>query len=124
MVMTACSETQVYKVSEYNTQNYKSVELDDILDDPESYHGKKIETEGIFTFEFENVGLYNSSRNSRGHDYENAVWLNFHSDLIISEEELKKIANQWITVKGTFDSNDKGHLSQFSGSISEVVYMK
>jgi len=122
LLMVGCSNREKKVTVEQNIP----VEVEDkqfkaILQNPDKFDSLEVEVIGTFTYEFENVAIYLTLKDSENWLSNRAFWVNEDDDsdsLLIKKFEL--FNHKKVRLKGRFDSNDKGHLSSYSGTINEV----
>jgi len=98
------------------------VSLVNLIATPEKYHGKCVGVIGIANFEFEGDALYLSQS-----DYKfvtkNAVWLS--PDMAVLKVDESTLAKEFnglhVLVEGIYDMYDHGHMSLFSGAITNIT---
>jgi len=122
--VSSCHDSKEYTSTKTTVKKFQIVDFAELLSRPNDFHGKPIETTGIFRAEFEHVGLYKSRWDSRGHNYKKAFWIEFDDSLKINDEEFENLNNKRITVRGTVDAHSQGHLSEFAGSLTGITYIR
>ena len=132
LIASSCNVSKVskvYSVKEYNNLSfeYEKVSLNKLMDNPQLYEGKKIESKGKFHFTIET-----SSLSEDGSMY-GGIWIDFISDQNLIDENgnnLKKLGNRGdlsghkVKIKGEFTSKKRGHLAAFKGSLKNIVYFE
>jgi hypothetical protein len=88
-----------------------------ILLNPEKFDSVEVELIGIFRYEFENVAIYLTNKDSDSLISSNAFWVNSDS---LSSEDLRLANRKRVHLKGRFNKDDRGHLNYYSGTIEEV----
>ncbi|WP_192823223.1 hypothetical protein [Rufibacter sp. LB8] len=121
ILLFSCGDSKVFTTTE-DSINYISVDIEQLLEDPNRFNGKYIELSGIFVYEFENVGIYKTRMAAYRKDSKNAFWTEFEEGLLTGEE-LEGLKNKRIVVRGLV-SERKGHLMQFAGTLKKVNYLK
>lgn len=87
---------------------------------PERWDECEVVVVGYLHLEFESLGLFLHFEDSKYLISENGLWLK------LSVEEFERwsdLNDQYVLVEGTFDSDDRGHLSGWSGSIKDISRM-
>jgi len=103
--------------------NIEYVSLINLIATPEKYNGKWVRVIGVARFEFEGDALFLSKSD---YDYKvvtkNAVWLSIDPGALkVDESTLAKEFNGLhVVVEGIYDMNNHGHMSLFSGAITNV----
>ncbi|WP_192820582.1 hypothetical protein [Rufibacter sp. LB8] len=123
LFLFSCNESKEFKTTKEESTKYISVEINTLLENPSRFDGKYIEATGILLYEFENVGLYKTRADANRKDSKNALWTDFEEGLL-PEEELEKLKNKKVIVRGLVNSASKGHLMQFAGTLEKVDYLK
>jgi hypothetical protein len=88
-----------------------------ILRHPEKFDSVVVELTGIFRYEFENVAIYLTNKDSDSLISSNAFWVNSDS---LSVEDLRLANRKRVHLKGRFNKDDRGHMNYYSGTIEEV----
>jgi hypothetical protein len=83
-----------------------------------NYHGKFIETNGIFHSGFEDCSL--SSSNDFNSNYRQMFWLNISEELNIDLPSYSKLNGKNIKIRGKIDTASRGHLSQYLATIRQI----
>ena len=92
----------------------------DLAKNYKSYHGKYVETKGLFGQRFEHFGLcVDSSELTNGL---RCFWLSLDKDLNITEEDLQRMNRKIVRLRGLFDTTHKGHLSSYYGTIRDIYF--
>lgn len=91
------------------------IKLRKVLNAPEEYNGKQVEVIGIFHYRFEDVALYKK----RHSDQDQAVWVDLTN--AANEQTLEALHNRRVTIKGTFDMTDNGHLGAYAGTLKDAT---
>ncbi|NOS93879.1 MAG: hypothetical protein HOP30_18330 [Cyclobacteriaceae bacterium] len=103
------------------TENQFDEKIDEkfksILLHPEKFDSLEVELTGIFTYEFENVAIYLSSKDADSLFSNNAIWINSEGLL---DTTLDSANHKRIHIIGRFDIDDKGHLGLYAGTLNEV----
>ncbi len=99
------------------------MDIEQLFENPSRFNGEYIDSLGIFVYEFENVGIYKTRRDVNRKHCKNVLWAEFEKELL-PEEELEKIKNKKVIVRGLVNSGSKVHLMQFVGTLEKVDYLK
>jgi len=132
--IVACSNHKALSLSVYkgscNNMATKT-SFGQLIKDPEKFNNKFIELEGIYRWHPEESAIYKSYNTN---DVSNAIWVEFNDTLLIEEhtgsrllgskKEFDKIINKRMKIQGRFSYENKGHLEQYSGSISNICYLE
>jgi hypothetical protein len=94
-------------------------QFENILKSPEKYHGQEVEIAGVFHERFEDHAIYLTKNSSP----DKAIWVNF-SETLMSPNTFSGLDGQKVSITGTFDKTDKGHLVQYAGSLNEARILK
>jgi hypothetical protein len=118
IVVFACSETSKKSEVMKTSPNEKVDErFEAILLNPEKFDSIEVELTGIFRYEFENVAIYLTNKDSDSLISSNSFWVNSDS---LSDEDLRLANRKRVHLKGRFNKDDRGHLSSYSGTIEDV----
>ena len=92
-----------------------SISFEQILKNPDSYHGKLIEVTGFLVDEFENSALYSNKswRRNRG------IWIEPNDEMLKQRPNLK---NHYLKLTGRFNAHQHGHLGQYRGTLTVVRF--
>jgi hypothetical protein len=111
--------------NDFNQRDIDTVSIVSVLDNPGSYHQKKLAIEGVSSFGFEMSGIFIDEASRRNLTFENAVWL--IPAPTISNAQIDSIEkffnNKLLRVIGRFDSSSHGHLGFYKGTL-EVIYFE
>jgi len=91
-------------------------QFEKLLETPGKYHGQEIEIVGIIHDRFEDNAIYLTENSST----DKAVWIEY-SGLFMSLNTFEGLNGRKIKVRGEFDSDDKGHLDQYAGTLKEAI---
>ena len=89
--------------------------FEEVLKSPDKFHDQEVEVVGVFHARFEDYAIYVT----RYSDRDKAIWINF-SKAFMSRNTFIGLDGQKIRLTGIFNKNDKGHLSQYAGSLDEA----
>ncbi len=88
------------------------------LKDLSKYHGKEVEIEGFFSYEFEDVSI------CAGRKPEACYWIDFdNTTLDLTVDSLTSISGKEVIIKGTGDTASHGHLGAYKGTIKKITYI-
>ena len=87
----------------------------DLKENPSKYLNDTILISGKYHSGFEDASIRRGSEK---------IWLHSFAPLKIDQELEEKLIDRNITIVGLFNPNNKGHLSQYLGSIEVVYYLK
>ncbi|SDL63599.1 hypothetical protein SAMN05421823_107115 [Catalinimonas alkaloidigena] len=124
-LMLACEKPREYAIDAADTETYIKADLDELLDRRNEWHGQQVEVTGVLVTGFEECALYRSRWAVWTRDHKEAFWLDFRKNFIpvMTEDEFEKLTNKTITVRGVLDSKHHGHIMQYAGTISDIVYI-
>ena len=107
-----------------------SVSLVRVIANPDQFDGFRVQASGYFHYRFEDCGLYLSKADADHLLGKNAVWVRFGGGVrmvtIVSlagrtrVDSLTYFDGKYVTLTGTFDKSDLGHMGAFSGSLKDV----
>jgi hypothetical protein len=86
-----------------------------LIANPDEYHGKVVQTEGVAVIGFEVDAIFLSRDDVREGALLNSVALSLH-DVPMSEEEKRKLDGQYVIVRGVFTK----HPNELRGGISQI----
>lgn len=89
-----------------------SVNFVDLLDNPKKYNKKMIKLQGFLHVEFEDHSLYRNEKEFKDDKYRKGIW--------VGGWKLKNLlpySEKYVSITGKFDSENKGHMGMFQGSI-------
>lgn len=92
--------------------------LEELLDHPENYHGRRVRVAGYHHAEFEHSSLSAGPDSIR--KYKESVWLGGMSHFAKGEEVVSQ-NDAFITVEGTFTAGQGGHLGLWAGEIGRLT---
>jgi hypothetical protein len=113
----------------YSAEDVEWVSFLNLIATPKVYDGKRVYVAGYAKIEFENTVLCLMPEPPSGKE---CLWLTFYDGKVTSEEEYAEYESkrsEWerryhgrlISLKGTFDMTNSGHLGNQSGSIKEIT---
>ena len=92
------------------------VSLIRLIADPGSYDGKRVRLAGFMHLDFEANGLYVHKEDKDRHLYKNGLWVSVGK--IVESAECQ---DAYVLIEGTFHARDRGHMSLWSGSVSDIT---
>lgn len=101
-------------------EEYLDVSLISLIANPKSYHGKRIQVKGYLKIQFEGNAIYLHKEDRVNGLTKNAFWVNFNEKLLV-KKDLKKYAEQYVIIIGTFNMKSKGHMGLFSGTFENIL---
>ena len=116
ILFQACRPTEKASAPPPSASGLQSVPLAELIAHPKKYHGKRVRVVGFCHLEFEGNGLYIQGADYFHHVTKHAVWLD-----VEESPEVLLLNNDYVRVDGTFDGERLGHLSMFSGSLSDIT---
>jgi hypothetical protein len=137
ILLQSCSNNKFSVVYKNNKQEqtYQKVSYTDLIRKPEVYATKAIEITGIYKSSVEVSALYPNTKSFNSKKTGEVLWMRFDIgyplfkdntklNLLESYQEFEKINGKKIVVRGKFYPDSKGHLSQYFGTIGNVVYLQ
>lgn len=108
----------------------RGVSFVNLLTNPEKYDGKKVTVSGVLHFQFEDSTLYFHKEDADYLTLENGVWINYAASPKLTpmcDKEFAAIGSKidyfdgkYVSITGTFQMKEHGHLGAFAGSIVDV----
>ncbi len=104
-----------------------------VLANPEKYDGKRITVTGFLHFQFEDSGLYLSKEAADYLITENSIWVRYSTDAKLDWRcgekfpatlGLSYFDGRYVTLSGTFNMKERGHMGAFSGVLEDVVSVR
>jgi len=95
------------------------IKLEKLSRNLDQFHGKEIETEGVFWFEFENVSICPNYK-----EVVDCYWVDFRDenpDLTL--DSLVQLSGKNVVIKGIVDAKRHGHMGYYTGTIKDVTYI-
>jgi hypothetical protein len=101
-----------------------------VLANPEKYDGKRVTVTGFLHFQFEDSALYLSKDDGDYLNLENAIWIRYSDSprrvWRCPQNEPAGLDNdyfngKYVTLTGTFNMKERGHLAAFSGTLENVT---
>jgi hypothetical protein len=104
--------------------HYEKVEFRTLYENPEKYHNKNIEIRGYFNCNRNETAIYSDKTDGKG------VWISFFKNNLIDNKgnyllqnnRIYSYSKSYIIIRGKYDYEMKGNLSQYEGSINKVTY--
>jgi len=94
------------------------VSLIQLIANPKSWDGKRVQVIGFLRLEFEGNALYLHREDYLYGITDNAVWISLPSKLTASQRE--GLSTRYVICEGVFRADDHGHLGLFSGVLGEI----
>lgn len=117
-LLYSCSTQKKSKLvlcfEDIKTSNAINMSFKDLYNSKE-IEGKKINIEGFFAFNFEDIALY------PGNFKQKAIWLDLNDKFVQNDTLLSKINGKKITVTGTVDLSRKGHLNYYFCTLYNIT---
>jgi len=101
-----------------------------VLANPEKYDGKRVMVTGFLHFQFEDSALYLSKEDADYLNGKNALWVRYNfaakldwrcGEKFPSTLGLSYFDARYVTLSGTFNMKEYGHMGAFSGVLEDVV---
>lgn len=83
------------------------------------YDGKEVFVRGFLTVKFESTGLYLTRECAENGLTKNGLWVRFSSTLE-NQTNILKFNKKYVSLKGTFNAKNRGHMELWSGTIDEI----
>ena len=97
------------------------VTLVQLIANPEKFDGKLIRVIGFLRLEFEGNVLYLHREDYENDILGNGIWVDVTPEMMIEMMRQEKSLNMnYVLLEGVFSSSDRGHMSMWSGSISQI----
>jgi hypothetical protein len=116
--LAASSRTEL-QPSKPNPTEPADVSILQLIATPTAYHGKRVRLIGFCNLEFEGNGLYLHREDLEQRIHRNALWLD-----VEGTPKQRELSGHYVLVEATFDAEDHGHMSLFSGSLTGVSRMQ
>ena len=97
-----------------------NVALAELIINPGKYDGKKIQVSGYLHLEFEGDAIYLHKEDYDKHIDKNGFWVSF-APRLTRKIKPAHYSDNYVTIIGTFNASDKGHMSSFGGSFDKIV---
>jgi hypothetical protein len=103
-----------------------------VLANPEKYDGKQISLTGFLHVQFEDSALYLSKDDADYLNLMNAVWITYSKsprrEWRCPQNEpvglsIDYFNGKYVTVSGTFNMKERGHLGAFAGTLEDVTWL-
>jgi len=85
-----------------------------LISDPAAYDGLFVRVEGYLSLEFEGTAIYLHREDCENFLCRNGLWVEVPSG------EWSEWTGRYVLLEGWFDSDEKGHMGLWSGSITAV----
>lgn len=109
----------------------QNVSFVSLLATPEKYDGKKVRVSGVLHFQFEDSALYFHKDDADYLHLANGIWISYaekrvldprcKKDFVAFGSKADYFDGRYVSVEGTFNMKQRGHLSAFAGTIEEVT---
>ncbi len=98
------------------------VSIVQILAHRDRYDGKQMQIKGFLRVQFEGTAIYLSEEDADYGIAANGFWVSFDPGAVHFEGQVGPVQfhRKWVLIEGTFDKDDRGHLSRWQGSIKNV----
>ena len=119
---TSCqnSRTKFSIISVDTTTKVVSVSFANLAQNYKNYHGKYIDTKGLFGQAFEHFGICPDTFEPSKHP--GCFWLDLNPELKLGHDDLEKMNGKIIRLKGILDTTHKGHLNSYLGTIRGIYF--
>lgn len=116
------AEPRSYGPGQDTGHKYEQVSLVRLLAHPELYDGREVSVGGYVSLKFEDFGLHLGPQEYDGGLRESALWLE-RPDWLTSSAE-RRLDERYAEVGGTFRASERGHMSDYSGAIAGVRFIR
>ncbi len=99
--------------------SYRTVDLRELMRNPQSYDGKPIRTVGYIKLDYGVQGIFLSPED--GHDFEKGMWLEISEELRGNRGDYDQ---QYCVLEGIVNVKNRGRLSRWNGAIEEITWME
>ena len=123
LVISCSSPTQKEPVTIYcNSHSNVPIEILNLKkrNSIKNSDGKLVQLEGYFSFNFEDVAIYPS----KGWNSEDALWLDLVLPDSLTSMMLDSLNKKKIQVIGRINTQSKGHMGEYLGTLDSVYCMK
>lgn len=105
-----------------DTTFFNKVTFEELFKKPSDFNGKVIELEGYLAMNFEDVALYKSNKFHKDENAKYSCWINFgeYFDHYFDSTKIN-LKKYKIQIKGTFNSDEKGHSNLYIGELDSVL---
>jgi hypothetical protein len=94
------------------------VSMISLIATPTQFDGKLVRVIGFLVADFEATGLFLAEPDARNAVTKNGIWLE------IEASDHASFSHSYVIVEGTFDSESRGHLSMWSGTLRNVTRLQ
>ena len=119
----------IYSCNSIQKIETKSIEvpLQNLIEQPDKYDGKKIITKGFVRVEFEQNAIYLTKEDCENYMTKNALWLKFKikikkNGIYLQPSNFKN--NDYNVVEGVFLKGDYSQQVFFSGELKEIRFIE
>ena len=120
-VLLSCKQRKVEAIGSTENSNIQKVSLHNLAKNLQSFDGKLVEIQGEFSFNFEDVALYDAGLFS---DKNIRFWVNFKDGMERYKNQLEKLSGKSVLIRGKVNSKQKGHLGWYLAELDSVYYVK
>jgi hypothetical protein len=113
----------------HRLSDFEVVSMIQLIANPKSFNGKRVQLSGFMHLKFEDCALYLSRDDANYLRSENALWLDFvetpHLETLQNDSirSLSYYDGKYVVIRGTYNYNNQGHLGAFSGAIEDIYYI-
>lgn len=119
----SCGKFKAPSFEHANVVQYgnKRTSIISLIGNPATYHKQVVQVEGFLNLEFEASAIYlHKIDRDLGID-KNGIWIKVsRADL----EKLLYLHQKYVILEGTFDMDNQGHLSSYSGALTNLRMIK
>jgi hypothetical protein len=119
---TSCQNpaTKFSIISVDTTTKADFISFENLAQNSKNYHGKYIDTKGLFGQSFEHFGLCPDTLQLSKHP--GCFWLDLNPDLKLNHDDLRRMNGKVIRLKGLVDTTRKGHVNSYLATISDIYF--
>lgn len=117
------SDSRAIIVSEGDLEPSQSVQLAEVLSNPEEYHGKRISIVGYRHLEFEGNRICLDKRASEESDKSKCIWSG-HASTLVNSGRFAAQDDTVQEIEGVFKRGPAGHFGAWPGSIERITRTK
>lgn len=125
MLIVGCKSSPAKKIdgaidTTLNNSFDKRVSIINLIATPDKFNHKKVRVKGFLNLEFEDNAVYLHKEDSELGIDKNGIWLEIEGGEI-DTIHYKTCNKQYVIIEGTFEMNNKGHDSGYSGALTNIT---
>jgi hypothetical protein len=127
LVLSSCSHKNFVFTTDNQVKDkiiFEKVDINDLIKNPNQFHGKYIETYGYFTVNRNETALY-LRKGALG----KGIWLSFDEEIknskgvyLLKDNNIDYYNDIMLKIKGVFNKNKKGNLGIYGGTITNINF--